>query len=101
MTSKRPEPDTGDATAALDALDALSLAPHLTDMMSRIPMDVSRLAKPATAPHLAAAAIACARCGSVEACEDWLGQHPEGEGEAAPGFCPNGRFLASLAPTDP
>jgi hypothetical protein len=73
-------------------------AERMTEVMSRIPIDLSQALRPERVPAVIAAAIRCRKCARVRICDKWIASHDEGGAHAVPDFCPNARLLDSCRP---
>ena len=73
-------------------------AERMTDVMSRVSVSLDEALRPERLPAVIAAAFKCGRCTDVAACDQWIAGHEEGEGCAAPLFCPNAELIRSLRP---
>ena len=71
--------------------DRMDRQSHLMGaMMERLEVDIEGAATEAAGTRLEAAARSCLMCRDSGKCQPWL----EGNGEAAPDFCPNTAFFA-------
>jgi Family of unknown function (DUF6455) len=77
--------------------------PHrMTEVISRTRVDLAALTAPSGRAGLLAAARSCCGCRSTRQCDVWIGNHADGDGSAAPAFCPMMREIgAALAHTPP
>lgn len=73
-------------------------AERMTEVMSRIPVDLSQALRPERVPAVIAAALKCRKCASSRTCDEWIASHDEGGGHAVPDFCPNAGLLVSCRP---
>ena len=73
-------------------------AGRMTDVMSRVAIDVDAALRPDNEPVLAAAARGCECCACADSCDSWIAAHDEGEAHEAPDFCPSARLMQSLRP---
>jgi hypothetical protein len=70
----------------------------MTDMLSRTRFDMSRALKAENWEAFKTAAKTCVGCAAQTECAQWIAQHPQGEGNPVPSFCPNARFIRSNRP---
>lgn len=78
---------------------ALLSARRLTDVMSRVPVDLEAALQSEDGAALLAAISACQRCKDGKACDAWIATHDDGGGHAVPEFCPNAAFFRSFCRT--
>ena len=68
-------------------------APRLTDVLSRIYIDLEPLLDEVDCVTLKAAATACVNCRYSHACDRWIARTQEGEENTPPTFCPAIRYM--------
>ncbi|HEY7643980.1 MAG TPA: DUF6455 family protein [Hyphomicrobiales bacterium] len=73
-------------------------ARRMTDVMSRVAVDLDAALKRDNGAVLAGAALRCEYCTTTDACDAWIASHEEGEGCPPPDFCPNSPLLRSVVP---
>jgi Family of unknown function (DUF6455) len=77
-----------------------SLPHRMTDVMSRVRIDLSNLIAPSGQHMLRVAANTCRGCRATRQCDAWIKNHTEGDGHPPPAFCPMLREIgAALAHT--
>jgi hypothetical protein len=73
-------------------------AERMTDVMSRVSVNLDEALRSERLPAVIAATFKCGGCANAAACDQWIAGHEEGEGCAAPLFCPNAELFRSLRP---
>jgi hypothetical protein len=76
-------------------------ARRMTDVMSRIAVDVEAALKRNNGMSVITAVLKCERCACYMDCDAWVASHEEGERHEAPDFCPSARFMQSLRSAKP
>lgn len=71
---------------------------RLTDVMSRIPVDIGKALHPENVPAMAQAVAACAECTDPDACRVWIDGHEEGSRNLPPDFCRNWQYIRTHWP---
>ena len=66
---------------------------RLTDVMSRVGVNLRSVYDPKNGKAWIEAAHTCKVCKSVEDCAGWVAFNDEGAGSDAPEFCPNAELL--------
>ena len=77
---------------------ALLGAKRLTDVMSRVPVDLNEVLRPENAKAVIRAASECTCCTRDDVCENWIAANEDGGETTAPDFCPNAEFVKSCRP---
>jgi hypothetical protein len=81
-----------------EAADLVLNAWRMTDVMSRVAVDLDGALRRDNGAVLAGAVLRCECCTRTDACDAWIASHEEGEGCPPPDFCPNSPLLRSLMP---
>ena len=71
---------------------------QLSNLMSRIRIDMQRASAIDEGAALVKAAMSCRDCDKLSACDDWNSSREEGEGAPPPEFCKLRPFLKAAEP---
>lgn len=74
------------------------LPERLTDVMSRLHIDLNCVLSTENRKQLLAASDTCRLCRMTAQCDDWIERHPEGCGSAPAIFCPVRAYLTDCEP---
>lgn len=74
---------------------------RLTEVLSRVAVNYTRLMSPSNAAVIAEAAKYCLGCDHAGTCDRWIASHEEGSDNALPAFCPVIRGMALLGSREP
>ena len=67
----------------------------MTDIMSRLSVDLNQAIAQDGGKGLQEAAATCALCPNLDSCLTWIAHHDEGEKNAIPEFCKLAEFFRS------
>jgi hypothetical protein len=81
-----------------DVEAVLVCAARMTDVMSRVPVNLDQVLRRDNEAAVIAAARECVRCAWADACDEWIAAHDEGGGHTVPAFCPNAELMKSFRP---
>lgn len=77
------------------AVDEIAQAPRLTEVMSRVRIDLTPLLRGTEATRFASALVICRHCRHAKSCDQWSSQREQGEAHEPPAFCPALAFLTN------
>ena len=77
------------------------LPQRMTDVLSRVAVDLDKVGVSEDGAALVQAALQCRDCENADKCDDWIGAHEEGDGAPPPHFCRLGDMMGAAPSTAP
>jgi hypothetical protein len=85
-------------TSKDEPIEVVMAAPRLTEVLSRVAVDLNAAMQHLGGAAMLGAALRCKHCATPEICDAWLATHEEGEGNEPPEFCPSAQFMRACKP---